>query len=235
MGSRHAIARWLFPAVGGLVVFLAGVMCGTWFWGNGVRDTRAAPLAIGEDPGGRVPDPDVSAALARLASEIESLRSELTMLRASGELIVPDDGALALELQQLREQIAGSSARVPVGGPLGSTESIEMRLAAIENLVKGRMLIFDRTISRGSSLRLPSGEPDRAALMALQQQEELEGGSDQVVQAHRMWTYQQVLDRYGRPDEVSSHEDYLEWIYHIPETGDNFDFHFVDGMCVLAH
>ena len=235
MGSRLGIAKGLFPAVGALVVFLAGVMCGTWFWGSGVRDTRAAPLTIGGDPGARVSDPDVSAALARLASEIESLRSELSMLRASGELIGPGDGALALEVQQLRDQIAGAGARVPVGGPLGSAEAIEMRLAAIENLVKGRMLIFDRTISRGSALRLPPGEPDRAALMALQQQEELENGSEQVVAAHRMWTYQQVLDRYGRPDEVSSHEDYLEWIYHIPETGDNFDFHFVDGMCVLAH
>jgi hypothetical protein len=125
---------------------------------------------------------------------------------------------------------------VPVGAEAGSAAAIEARLLALENLVRGHMLILDKSATRGSVLRVPQGEPDRAAILALQLERENEdGGEEKVTRAHRLWTFQQVLDRYGRPDEITPHEDYIEWIYYLPEHGDNFDFHFVDGMCVIAH
>ena len=51
-------------------------------------------------------------------------------------------------------------------------------------------------------------------------------------QAHAFWTYQQVLDTYGPPDQMhASQEGGLTWLYHLVE-GREAGFAFFDGFVV---
>jgi hypothetical protein len=217
---------------GGLALLVTGALAGLWLGASGVE--AAAPRAASVGSSSSL---ELRVAVDALAAEVETLRGELAVSRGgspgpsgleplSGELEELRDGLLALR---------DADARVPVGGSDGDVllEALERRLQSLEQLVRSRMIV----VGGGTqSLRLPLGEPDRFALgKLLTEVEEAGGSSDGVTARHRLWSYQAILDRYGAPDEVNVRDTHIEFEYTLPEQEDNFDFHFVDGFCVLAH
>ena len=66
----------------------------------------------------------------------------------------------------------------------------------------------------------PGNRPDQLAQLVGRDWQELS-------REYRLWTYQQVLDRFGRPDEISSGA----WLYRLVQGGQGhtFTFNFQDG------
>ena len=56
---------------------------------------------------------------------------------------------------------------------------------------------------------------------------------DELRQAHRFWSYQDVLDAYGPPRTVETERGGLVWIYHGGEQG-SVRFWFFDGFVIDA-
>jgi hypothetical protein len=231
MAGTHRSAGPLLAA-GGLAVFVVGLLGGTWI-GSSRVDAGEGPAVRAATPG----EPELRDAIATLARELETLRAELAMARGMG----PTDGELGPlsdELEELRDELLALrevSSRQPVGGSGGDVlpGTLERRLRSLEELVQQRMVVMD---GRGSwPLRVPVGEPDRSSLAALLSEIEEHGNSDQVTRRHQLMSYQAILDRYGPPDEVLVQDSHIEFEYAVPERDDNFDFHFVDGFCVVAH
>jgi hypothetical protein len=227
-------ATGLLAAAGGLVLFVGGVLAGVWLGAPPVDAAGPGTASVGDDAW-----EDLRGAVQSLANEVETLRAELVMAREGGpgpsglEPLAGELGELREELLALRDE----DSRVPVGGSDGDVvlEALERRLQSLEALVRERMVMIGGS-SGVQPLRLPLGEPDRFALRELLTEIEEAGGSSDVVTArHRLWSYQAVLDRYGVPDEVNVRDSHIEFEYVVPEHDDNFDFHFVDGFCVLAH
>ena len=46
-----------------------------------------------------------------------------------------------------------------------------------------------------------------------------------------------ALERHDRilRSVIEDQGGYIEWIYELPEKGEQFDFHLVNGLCVVAH
>ncbi|TAH38005.1 MAG: hypothetical protein EYC70_05110 [Planctomycetota bacterium] len=96
-----------------------------------------------------------------------------------------------------------------------------------------------RALARGSMTRagapeapLPvfntSLEPDRAALAPLYEQD-----YDARYRAHRYWTTDQVLDRYGVPDYMLPQDaGVLRWAYEDPVTENWMEFDFYQGIVI---
>jgi len=220
-------------AAGGLAVFVSGLLAGTWI--------GASRVDAGEVPAAAAPgSSELRAAVTALTREVETLRSELAAELAGGGGARTESaelGPLSAELEELRGELLAlreASSRRPAGGSDGDVlaGALERRLQSLEELVQQRLVALD---GRGAwALRVPAGEPDRRALGDLLV-EAREGGAEEVVHRHQLWSYQAVLDHYGAPDQVHVRDDHIEFEYALPDLEDNFDFHFVDGFCVQAH
>lgn len=75
---------------------------------------------------------------------------------------------------------------------------------------------------------VPPGSTTREYFAALKQV-----GGDPAA-AHRLWSSDRIHATYGAPDEIVEREAYIEWIYKLSEST-QFDFHFVNDLCVEAH
>jgi hypothetical protein len=50
---------------------------------------------------------------------------------------------------------------------------------------------------------------------------------------HFFWTAQQVLDAYGKPDEIDVGDNQSSWTYRLrvdEDEEEHFSFHFADGL-----
>ncbi|MFO0981876.1 MAG: hypothetical protein U1E76_09070 [Planctomycetota bacterium] len=147
---------------------------------------------------------EVSSNLRRLADEIESLRRAL----AAGSTVRTEIAA-----QPERASCASSDSSA---APLPPLESTALQL--IENTAA------DRALSR----KLQRKDKDLARLDELRQQDENERS-----RAHLLWSYEQVLDRYGWPDATYvSPEGSLHFLYRSETPDSEISFRFHDGYVV---
>ena len=228
--ARGATPLWIGAA------FLSGGLLGT-FTGSLLGPGVASRPALAATPAAA--DTGTSEQLERtLAALTEQVRALSTRL----DMPAPSPGPSSLapiedELADVRDELValGEGGRRPVAGRQEEVlAAVEQRLAALEELVRRRLVLVGS--GAAASLVLPAGPADRASLIAML--DGIEAGTltgDDLTLRHQLWGYQAVLDRYGPPDFVHDREDYVEFEYLLGEIEDNFDFHFVDGFCVLAH
>jgi hypothetical protein len=197
MESRPAIVL-----LGLAALFLGGLtggVLGSMLLGK-ARAERA-PQTASPDPANEATERELARAIEELALRIRALGEPST-----------DDNPL--------------SDRQPVSDPTTDDASAEERLAAaLDRLSTALELAQGRAAPGGigiTPLVLPPMGSKLAALEAL-------AGRDweEVSREYRFWTFQQVLDRFGRPDRIEQDR----WIYEL-DLGDGvkaFSFQFSQG------
>lgn len=202
-----------------LIALVIGVVLGSAF-GPG-RDTGPAREVVAA-----VDNRALEVAFHELANEVRELRGEFA---ASNELVRPEP---IMGTAGLQPAAASVTERVPIAGT-DQLDAIFDRLSALETLQ--RQMAARGAPGGGPSLTgartsVPAGVSTQEFLGAL---EEL--GSDEATRIFRMWSTAEVRSAYGPPDEIKDQGSYIEWIYRLAEEGEQFDFHFVNGLCVQAH
>jgi hypothetical protein len=157
---------------------------------------------------------------------------EISMREPALGAIEPDTGPFEPAIGEFENGPAGDWLEELRSG-MEAIAEIAKRLDRMEDLQRAladRLWNQIAAADRGAGLapEVPIGTSVRDYLRALKE-------VDGVAEAHQLWTTQRVLGTYGQPDEIADREDYIEWIYHLPEEGEQFDFHFVNGLCVQAH
>ena len=144
---------------------------------------------------------------------------------------------LAAEVRRLRQTLeqfaAGAATREPAGNAAqGNADEIHLLVEELRSLVRSAP---DRRApvsgARTPELVLPPpGLRPRAAPRVIDLEEG--GNMEQVNREHILWTYQDLLDAYGRPDEISQDGNGLEWLYQ----GDGYRtrFYFADGLLLCV-
>jgi len=172
-----------------------------------------------------LPESGTAEALQGIRGELGDMRKSLVELqlrmssRSNVDASTPADDGLDGLVSRLQELIARSSTTVENGGA-GSFSS--------------------RSISKGFSSR----EALNASMAALQSRARIEDGAfphdkdvarQALADAHRLWTLQELLTRYGPPDKLDPTPGYLRLRYDFPAlvNGDGYaDFHVTEGVVV---
>lgn len=124
------------------------------------------------------------------------------------------------------------TSRAATGVPPGSSQSLERTMG---DLVSKLDLLQSAVAARSSPQRplaiQAARAPDIAALQDVRSRGHAERGRE-----HAMWTYQEVLECYGRPDEVGVYGDSLtiQWIYTLPDNR-QVRFRFVQGYVIWVN
>jgi hypothetical protein len=171
----------------------------------------AAGSALTRDPAAR----DL-----RANQDVDDLRRSLLALQGS--------------VDALNRRLAEAAVSVP-----GFTREPEPReetpfdLAAMSDLVTRLERAAQAIQARSTgTLHIPDGRPQ-----ALPPKPEGEEATAELERRFQLWTHQQVLDAFGRPDLVEESNSELEWWYRcVPESdGDRwFVVYFCDGFVVTV-
>jgi hypothetical protein len=191
-------------ALGTGALFLGGLLGGivvAWMV------SRSVP-AGGSVAGTSVGQAELAGVLRELVDEVARLGRVETLVRASE-----------------REPAAGE----PPGTSLGGGDEAARVVAALDRLTEALASAPARAATGAGGgnapLVMPPAGSRKDALAALVGRE-----WDQLSREHRFWTFQQVLDRYGPPDEVTNGG---QWLYHYPDNKgasyQTFSFQFADG------
>jgi hypothetical protein len=173
-----------------------------------------------------------------LTSLVRSLTDELQALKTSNELM---DTNIAQELARLRAALKApaptplldESAEVVSNNekPVWATQMM-FSLDALKQLQRQALTMNQGRQPVSPDWTIPQGVAIRDYLAALH---ERASGDDSVTQAHVFWTEAKIQATYGRPDRIEDRGGYIEWIYDLDDEGEQFDFHLVNGLCVMAH
>ncbi len=185
---------------------------------NLVRPPAAAPPPEGlssDDAGA-----GQSRQLGAILEELRSLSGDLALAAAAS----PRRGASA------RQPSDGSSRRTPAGDDEPTASGMQELLARCTTLLE--RVERGTAQTRLQALRLDPPDTSRDALV----QFDRTGDARQAFSRdHILWTYQQVLDQYGKPDEVYSGEQGVGWYYEVNHTSGGLlgiTFQFMDGLLV---
>lgn len=201
----------LVPALNVLIGTLCGIAIAS-FWQPVTVDSK--PAALDPAPGNQGADPNLAAILGELRSISDRLalpRAKLaaspTQPASSREPVV-DDGTTSTEVTTLLERCT----------------------TLIERLER-------RTSSPGAERALipaPRGSARRTlAQLTRLNEEELASFSRE----HMFWTYQQVLDHFGQPNEIWTEDAAVTWYYEIddPDENHSWTINFADGMLTAIY
>ena len=144
------------------------------------------------------------------------------------------DPELVQAIEQLVDEVrrarnapveVGASERRPVGGASPPALDEDRVVAALDRLTLALQAAQGRATPGGigiTPLVLPPPGSHRGALEAL-----IGRDWEEISREYRFWTFQQVLDRFGRPDEVSDDR----WLYFVPHGDDEeiYTFQFSQG------
>jgi hypothetical protein len=203
----------------GLLLFAGGACAGV------IGSILIAPAPARDAARAANPN-EISDALARLADEVSHLNERLAR--------APDATASAP---------AREAAAAGAGAPGASSRSEEEMLVLLRRL-SAALAAPSPGVSPGSvALAVPeSPSPqERAALGARfkglgASRDEREA---EITRSHVLLTYQQILDRYGRPDDVSAFQGGMTWTYKLSKDEDGGEtlvwFDFADGIVVGGH
>ena len=209
MKSNASLAPFAYVLVGSLAGF--GLA-------NLVSPPAAAPVPVGlsssDAGGGQSPQLEaILTELRKLSGELEFAGSR--SLRSGGPAVTPSDA---------------SSRRTPAGeGEPTASEMTEL-LARCTTLLE--RVERSTTRSRLQELEL---EPAGTSRDALVQFDRSGDATAAFRRDHILWTYQQVLDKYGKPDQVYSGEQGVGWYYEVNHTSGGLvgiTFQFMDGLLV---
>jgi HAMP domain-containing protein len=107
--------------------------------------------------------------------------------------------------------------------------SLEAALGRLTSTVKSIEDVASMTRTHATDLKIPDSPPDPGALDVLNKIDE-----EKRTAPHLFWSYQRVLDTFGRPDLVRAVEaGGVRWYYG--EAGDQRSFWFVDGVVAQVH
>jgi len=175
-----------------------------------------------------------------LAALVRNLTTELHGLQTNHELM---DAHISQELERLRVAIRATPPTRLVGEqaqteedapdmetPTWATEMLH-RLNSLQQLQRQALSLSQAARIPEPDWAIPEGVAIRDYLSALH---ERAAEDDAVTTAHTFWTEQKIASTYGLPDRVEDRGGYIEWIYVLDE-GQQFDFHLVNGLCVMAH
>lgn len=192
-------------------------------WFTGIGPARAAEE---QEVGGLSvsSDGDLLRALRELASELRASReihgstpaaavgsSERSMVAPSGESVLME---LTLAVRQLQESLQASAEFAGVTQAGGRGAAAPLRLPR------------DGRRSYLAPLTPPPGTSDEDSEV---------DPADVYTREHLFWSEQQVLDRYGMPDRVSSEGDgELRWLYDDPaqDPTRSFGVGFFEGRVI---
>lgn len=227
------------PARSPLVALLAAALLGfAGGWGLATFvHADAGAVGVGVPSAGEGPDAAPRDAGARLDALARALEDWTARADAS-------DAALRAELSALREAVfaaapapleADSGDRAARAADTGADAPDDAELVRRLDLIleAQQRLLAERATTAAPALPelvVPPGVPTRAFLQALKSRDDAE-----LTNAHLFWPPDRVRDTYGTPDRVEDRGDYIEWIYLLGAEGEQFDFHFVNGLCVTAH
>lgn len=162
--------------------------------------------------------------------------STLSAGSGSDELIVAME-SLRVEIVRMRERIetmpeaTGSSARVDaISGSALVAGDVQVELRKVTDQLAQTAEALRSAAARTGGDRAPLTPPssvDPAPLEAL-----IRAQPDENKDAHQLWTYQQVMDRFGRPDRIGREDGGMYWIY-TGKSGSAI-FHFADGRVLYV-
>ena len=191
--------RWTIGIAALFLGGLAGGVLGAALFRSAPAEPRSATPAAAPAAGPAVGDDALALAIRDLRLEIRDLRAALTEPR-------PD------------------SARTPAGAaPAGPDQ--ERLVAALEALARALSpgaRPGSTGTGRSAPLIVPRGPPRHDLLRDVRAMDEEQRG-----RTYRFLTYQEVLDRFGRPDQVYRGG---QWMYEDPDSGDEITFYFEDGL-----
>jgi hypothetical protein len=211
------------------VALVVGAAGGAWL-AAGREPARAvrgeAPAAVAAPAEG-----DLAAVLGELSRTLEALRTTL----AERPIAAPAPSA---------SPPGASAERVPLdaGAPARYERELVAALNALAASLRGLQADPARSASpRAQHLIVPKWVDRRAAFasagMRAAQVADDEVGWDRAMEAwrdkHFFWTAQQVLDAYGKPDEIEAGEGQASWTYRL-QLGEDAEewyyFRFADGL-----
>jgi hypothetical protein len=190
-----------------LLAFLAGLL------GGALAGRFAAPRAApGHAPGDPALDRAVERALItldestqRLGSQLELLGRELSRAPSAPEQLAPAVGALPPDLALLIASVEQLSQAVRAQASQAGWGGRSPAIAA-------------------PMLSLPPTEPPPALLAEVSAAE-----TEAMRRRHLFWSYQQILDSYGRPLSITVGDGHVTWEYQSAD-GNYVGFRFFDGM-----
>lgn len=179
-------------------------------------------VAVGVVIGVTVARPAASAPSAQLSAEPSAELS--TTLRA-----------LTTELERMRQSASTLSVSAPqptrteAGPTVGDDvarqiDEASRRLTAALDQMRATAASFSADLR---PLVVPSAPPDLALLEKLT----TSGDYSATARKYQLWTYQEVLDRFGAPSSVQRWETGVQWMYEFPPDN-NATFLFIDGRVV---
>ena len=212
------------------VSLLAGVTLGTWFSG-GWAPVRARALAPPPAPAN-----ELAPSLSELARALEALRSTLEQHPPS------PDAARAADPE--REPMTPAS-------PARDDTDLVAALQALAASLRERDLGAPRKdgASSGPALVVPAWVNREAAFagFGMRQAQEADDdlawdrAMDAFRKRHLFWTTQQVLDAYGKPDEIEVGDQYSTWTYRLrvavpgeEDSQEEYEFQLSDGLVFSA-
>jgi hypothetical protein len=197
-----------------------GALAGTLVTLRAPSTTERAPLPLAPERGST----ELEAAVAALReAEAELQRAVERLATAQGgehrtpaapEASVADEAALSSLFEELRR----AAAELRRAG--GSAESGSLHHASLEG--------------QGQPMDL---EPMRSAARNSQDRERSKDARAEFRSAHLLWSCQDVLTAYGRPEDVQVHDGRQSWTYELPAPGggtDHMSFGFCDGLVWAA-
>jgi hypothetical protein len=215
-------ARNLTVFLVGAVALVAGLFLGVWL--AGARSVARAAPGVGAPASVPATPTDLAPVLAELAGVLADLRATLAQRPAapgSSEVPVreavlampaPGDADLATALQALAASVRGLER--------GTERASGANAHA--GLVVPAFVNRERAFA-GVGLREAQDADDELAW---------ERAMDAFRKRHLFWTTQQVLDAYGKPDEIEVGERTSTWSYRLPVEDDEetYTFYLSDGL-----
>jgi prepilin-type processing-associated H-X9-DG protein len=147
-----------------------------------------------------------------LVDALQALRAELIKARELREEALGSTASLARTPAPRSEIEAGNLAK-------------ELRTATADLVSSGEALrqAADRARAERAPLIFPEKPPDPALLDAV-----ASATYDVNARAYMLWTYQQILDRFGKPEGIS-HGDFGLALMYRSKSGRYVNFTFADG------
>lgn len=196
----------LWLALGMLGALGAGAL-GGWLARGPSSELRAADALA---PAAAA-DPVLADAIRELAREVQRLRADA--LRAPVEAREP----------------AASRESVPSAASAADAQALEALMLRVASALEQGNGLAAATAFEGELRMRPLGSQDPGRAAALQ--EAARADYDVALEAHEFWSYQRLLDRYGRPDRITADGPTCTFVYELGE-GRELGFKLYSGIVI---
>jgi hypothetical protein len=163
-------------------------------------------------------------------------RAPSTGTSADPKALVDAIDSLHTELVRIRERLDASSmsAVSPVQADTRSpaqqaVPDLRLVTAQLTEAAEALRSAASRTLGDRTTALIAPPTRDQQTLKEMSIQE-----FNVVSKPYLLWTYQQVMDRFGSPDSVSARQEGMIWQYKVDDR--EVSFHFADGrLCYVTN